>query len=82
LELAVFFFLQNVYAIIVNIKNFNIFLKQKYLRKIQISDLNTFSNEYCMFSVTLFYTRSELPMLEKLRPSEFDQFLLSKKMAQ
>jgi hypothetical protein len=35
-----------------------------------------------MFSVTLFYTRSELPMLEKLRPSEFDQFLLSKKMAQ
>jgi hypothetical protein len=35
-----------------------------------------------MFSVTLFYTRSELPMLEKSRPSEFDQFLLSKKMAQ
>jgi hypothetical protein len=32
-----------------------------------------------MFSVTLFYTRSELPMLEKSRRSELDRFLLSKK---
>jgi hypothetical protein len=35
-----------------------------------------------MFSVTLFYTRSELPMLEKSRRSELALFLLSKKMAQ
>jgi hypothetical protein len=35
-----------------------------------------------MFSVTLFCTRSELPMLEKSRPSKLDQFLLSKQMAQ